>query len=237
MNKIRFVIILMFIFNSSFLFAQKENISFEKQNKISNYISFSAGMGLEYCNNPSLKKYIEYELPFYNNLYQNQKLTDFYTGFEFFGGAEFQLKKNFSLKADYSYFTKSYNVSLYPDYDFTYINHQPYITAFYVIPQEYSFFKIGIGAGFLYSVFTKKAYSSEISYTSTGVGLNLDAVLDFQISKSVAGYIQGYINKTFQGNLKDNNGTELKNRNNEVVDLSSLGVGIRLGVEVFIFKF
>ena len=117
-------------------------------------------------------------------------------------GAEYQLSKNFSLKGEYSYFTKSYNSVNYPDYDFTYGNHQPYLTLYYLIPQEYSFVKFGAGVGYLSSSFTRKHTQYESDYTSTGFALRLDLAVDLQMSKVLAGYIAGYINQTFQSDLK-----------------------------------
>ena len=214
----------------------KKAISFEKQNKKGKYLAFSFGGGLNYCDNKSLKTYIEYELPFYNNLSENDRLSSFYTGFEIFAGAEYQLSKNFSLKGEYSYFTKSYNSVSYSDYDFTYGNHQPYLTLYYLIPQENSFVKFGAGVGYLSSSLTRKAYSIESDYTSTGFALRLDLAVDLQMSKVLAGYIAGYVNQTFQSDLKDGNGNLLLNRSGGTVNLNSLGFGIRLGVELFFFN-
>lgn len=228
-------LIILFAANSNNLFSQNGKISFEQQNTKSKYYSFSFGMGACYCENSSLVSFIGYELPFYNNLTPEEKLSDFSAGFEIFGGAEFQIKKSFSIKAEYSYFSKSINLPQYPDYDFTYISHQPYLTVFYIIPQEYSFIKLGAGAGFLHSTFTKKSFRTETKYTSNGFGLKLNAILDIQISRNLAGYIEGYIDKTFQGNLKDDSGNDLLSRSSDRVNLNTFGFGVRLGAEIFIF--
>jgi hypothetical protein len=198
-------------------------------------------MGANYSNNPSLKNYIQYELPYYNYLTQDNQLSDFATGLEFFGGVEKQLSKNFSAKVEYSYFMKSYNVKQnsqydYSKYDFSYYNHQPFLIFYYIIPQEFSFIKIGAGTGYIYSQFTAKKYGAENSYTSNGFGLKTEIILNMQIGKSFAGYISGNITKTFLSNLKDSNGKELlTNGTNETVNSSSFGMGIRLGIEIFSF--
>ncbi len=232
----RFLMIFLFVAVNISFSQDNKTVSFEKQNKKGKYLAFSFGGGANYCDNKSLKTYIEYELPFYNNLSENEKLSSFYTGFEIFGGAEYQVATNFSLKGEYSYFTKSYNSVKYPDYDFTYGNHQPYLTLYYLIPQEYSFVKIGAGAGYLSSSFTQKTYNYESNYKSTGFALRLDAAVDIQMSKVLAGYIAGYINQTFQSDLKDSNGNLLLNRSGGTVNLNSLGFGVRLGVELFFFN-
>jgi hypothetical protein len=236
--KINYILILLLGFfilieNS---FADSTHVSFQSQNKNRYYTSFSFGMGATYGNNPKLKTFIQYKLPDYNNLTREEQLSEFYTGLDFFGGIEKQISKKFSVKGEYSYFIKSYNVKYYSQYDFSYYNHQPYLMVFYIIPQEYSYIKIGAGTGYIYSKLNVKEYGTENSYTSNGFGFKTELILNAQIGKSFAGYISGYLSQTFLSNLKDKNDKELlTNATNETVNLSSLGAGIRLGVEIFIF--
>jgi hypothetical protein len=194
-------------------------------------------MGLNYCSNPSLKNFIEYEVENYAYLSPQQKLTDLYTGVEFFGGVEHQFGRDFSLKLDYSYFIKSYNVQAFPQYDFSYFNHQVYAMGYYVIPQEYSFIKVGGGAGYIFSKLSvKEPYiAGTRDFTSNGFGIKAEAVLNFQISKGFAVHLGGFISQTILQNLKDASGNLLTAKNNDNVKLNSLGVGLRLGLEYFIF--
>lgn len=217
-------------------YADSTNVSFQTLNKKNGYTAFSFGMGASYGNNTSLKNFIQYEIPGYNTLTRDEQLSDYYTGLEFFGGVEKQIAKNFSVKAEYSYFIKSYNVQLFPQYDFSYYSHQPGLTVFYIFPQEYTFIKIGVGTGYVYSNLKVKEYGTENSYTSNGFKLKTEIILNTQISKSFAGYISGYLSSTFNSNLKDNSGKELQTgATKESVNLNSFGAGIRLGVEIFIF--
>ena len=229
-------IIALLVVSCNFTLADSTNVSLRSLNKKKFYTSFSFGMGAQYGNNPSLKNFIGYEIPNYSYLTRDDQLSEFSTGLDFFGGIERQVSKNFSLKGEYSYFIKSYNVKLYPQYDFSYYNHQPTLMAFYIIPQEYSFIKIGAGAGYVYSNLTVREYGSEKSYSSNGVGLKTEVVFNAQIGKSFTGYISGYLIKTFSQNLKDSNGKELLSSGaNETVNLSTFGAGLRLGVEIFFF--
>lgn len=217
-------------------FADSTHVSFQSLNKGKKYISVSFGMGALYCNNTSLKNFIQYELPNYGQLTREQQLSEFNTGLDFFGGVEKQVSRDFSVKAEYSYFIKSYNLNLYSNYDFSYSNHQPGLSVFYIIPQEYSYIKIGAGASYIYSNFNLKEFGLDKSYSSGGIGLKTEIILNAQIGKSFAGYISGYVSKTFLQNLKDNSGNELlANVTREGVNLSSIGAGIRLGVEIFFF--
>jgi hypothetical protein len=238
-QKVFILLIFSLLLSVNTLFAQKDStLSFRYQSKTARYYSFSVGMGLNYCDNKSLKTFVEYELPFYNNVSVNQKISSFFVGIEFFGGAELQLSKKLALKGSYSYFSKTMNSSLpqYQNYNFTYYSHQPYLTLYYLIPQEYSFIKVGTGVGFLTSKFTNYYYGTMTDYSSIGLGFKIEGVLNMQISKSFTGYLGCYINKTFQSDLKDSGGNLLLNRNNETVNLNSFGLGVRLGVEFYFFK-
>ncbi len=172
--------------------------SFQEQNKKSDYISFSFGMGINYCNNNSLIDFIELQIPDYNTVPQNERFSQFSTGLEFFGGVEYQISRNFSIKGDYSYFIKSINISRFQNYDYSYINHQPYIILNYLIPQEYFFLKIGGGVGYLVSNLSVKEFSYQQDYSSTGIGLKLEGIFKAQISKNVASYLNGFITQSFQ---------------------------------------
>ena len=74
--------------------------SFAEQNLNRHYTSFAFGMGVNYVKNKSLDDYIGYELPNYNFLNDNLKLSEFRSGFDFFISAERQVHRNISLKAE-----------------------------------------------------------------------------------------------------------------------------------------
>jgi hypothetical protein len=209
---------------------------FGQQGKNKRYTSFALGMGAAYGNNKSLNTFIGYELPDYNNLSDNLKLTDFRTAFEFFGNVEKQVLKNLALKLDYSYLIKSNKLNSYPNNSFDYNNHQIVLTLNYVIPGEYHFLKFGAGAGPVFSSLNSKSYITNVgTYTSTGFMAKADGTFSIQMGKNVAGYLNGYVANVFAGNLKDSNNKELKNASGDTVNLSSFMMGLRLGVEFYIF--
>ena len=51
--------------------------SLEKRMEIKKYKSFSFGMEIKFSDNSSLKNFIEYELPDYVNIYEDNKLKNF----------------------------------------------------------------------------------------------------------------------------------------------------------------
>lgn len=209
--------------------------SFKVLNAGNDFISFSFGMGANYSNNPSLLRFIESDIEFYSNINPDERFSTFEGGLEFFSGIEYQLSKNVSVKGQYSFLTKSFVNDRFPNYDYSYVNHQPYLLVNYIIPQEHSFIKIGAGAGYIVSNFTAKKFGAQSEYSATGMGIMSEGIANLQISKNVAGYLSLYAFKTFTGDLEDNNGVKLSNSTVESVSTESLGAGIRLGMEIFIF--
>jgi hypothetical protein len=229
-------VILLLSFLSASNAQEIKHKSFSEQNAKRNYTSIAFGMGASYGNNNSLKTYIGYELPGYNYLTDQQKLKDLGPGFDFFLTAERQVHRNYSIKADYSYFIKSNGLSgLYPDYSFNYTSHRIFLIANYIIPMEYSYFKFGIGGGGIFSSLSNKFSSLESVYTSKGIGVKAEGVFDLQMGNTFAGYISGYLLNVFDSGLKDENGVEVLNRAGGKVNLSSFSAGVRIGVEIFIF--
>ncbi|MEO8210275.1 MAG: hypothetical protein ABI840_06915 [bacterium] len=222
---------------TSDLFAQdsKKKISFKNQNKLSNYISISGGMGITYSNNPSLTNYIELDVPNYTFIPNEQKVSPFTTGIEFFVGVEPQLAKKFSVKAEYTYRIKSLEIPTNLNYQYSYFSHNPMILFNYIFLQEYSYIKFGIGGGYLMTKFIRKERNLETEYNSTGADVKLEGIFNAQLGKSAAVYLSGFLINSFMSNLKNDQDIYLVNLNNEKVNLSSFGAGVRLGLEVFIF--
>lgn len=230
------LLLLSFIACSNLSAQEKAPRSFGQQGKYNKYTSFAFGMGAAYGNNKSLNTFIGYELPGYNYLTDNQKLTDFRTAFEFFGNVERQVAKNLAVKLDYSYLIKSNKVAYYPSYTYDYNNHQIVLVLNYVMPGEYYFLKFGAGAGPVFSSLESVSYiTNSGTFTSTGVLAKAEGTFSIQMGKNLAGYLNGYIGNVFAGNLKGSDGKELKNAAGDTVNLSSFMIGLRLGVEFYIF--
>ncbi len=237
MKSIALLLLLLSFITCNYAISQdKGPRSFGEQGKNKNYTSFALGMGAAYGNNKSLITFIGYELPNYNTLSDNQKLTDFRTAFEFFGNVERQVSKNLAIKLDYAYLVKSNKVAMYPNNTFDYNNHQIVLSLNYVISGDYHFLKFGAGAGPVFSSLDSKSYITNFGvFTSTGIMAKADGTFSIQMGKNLAGYLNGYIGNVFAGNLKDNYGKEIKNAANENVNLSSFMIGLRLGIEFYIF--
>lgn len=229
------VIVLLALLSVSAYGQNKTPTSFKVLNKDNDFISFSFGMGANYSSNPSLITYIEGDIDFYSNINPDDRFSTLEGGLEFFSAIEYQLSRNFSLKGQYSFLTKSFSIAQFPNYEYSYINHQPYLLLNYIIPDEHSFIKLGAGGGYIITNFSAKRFGGEGKYHSSGFGVMGEAVVNLQISRNVGGYISGYTFKTFTGDLEDDSGTKLVNNQGGNVNVSSFGIGIRLGMEIFIF--
>jgi len=216
---------------------QNSVIPFEKQNKNKNFKAFAAGMRLSYGNNKSLLDYIRFELPDYYIIPEEQKIPDFNVGYEFFGEAEYQLTKHFSLKADYSYSIKSLNSTApqFSNYDFSVYTHNILLTGYYIIPGKYYYLKLGGGTGLAISELRKQTFGLIEEYNSTGINVKLESVLNTQISNSIAAYIGVFLSNSINATLKNGNGEKVISRSGEEINLNSFNIGLGLGLEIFIF--
>ncbi|MCI0473524.1 MAG: hypothetical protein L0Y76_08075 [Ignavibacteria bacterium] len=233
-KRLCFILVMCAVFAAG-IQAQEKTESFASQNKKSYYTSVAVGMGIDYGSNNSLNDFIGYEIPNYATLSDDQKLSDFKAGFEFFGSVERQVAKRFAVKLDYSYFAKSNNISYYPNYEFNYNNHQIMLSGLYIIPMEYSFFKIGLGVGKVFSDLSVKSAYTNGDFKSDGFMAKLEGNLNLQLGKNLAGYISGYMANTFNDDVENDAGEKIGNGGVTSVNLDSFMFGLRLGIEVYIF--
>ena len=198
-----------------------------------NRFSLSGGMGISMTTSSSFVDYVRNDIPFSNK----DSVKAFGVGLEFFGALEYDVSKHFSLKADYSYFIKSrtYNYS-YFTYDYFYYVHQPYLMGFYAVRGTSYAFKFGGGLGYHVAQFTKDiGAGSNLVYNASGLGYRAEAIFSAQLSKRLGSYISGFVLGTSIGTLKDSNKNPLKNsQTGEDVNLSSFGVGVRIGFSIYL---
>lgn len=208
---------------------QTDSIRFHKKT-----LFFSAGMGISWVNAPSFTDYLKEEVPFTNK----DSIKSYSVGFEFFGGLEAQFSKQFSLKLDYSYFFKTftYDQFNYAGYTFYYfyLVHRPYLMAYYIIPGKNYAFKLGGGLGFLYSILHRTdAGATDVTYTSTGFGLRGEVIFSAKLSRNMESYFSGFVKGDTFTRLKDaNNNSLISPLTGKETNLSSFGIGARLGFSI-----
>ena len=199
-------------------------------------VSFSLGMGLALLNNSSFNNYLRREIPYSTT----DSIKSFNAGIEFFGGIEYVLSKNFSMKLDYSYAIRSATYSsptFISDYNYDIHVHQSYLMAYYLMPKASYDLKFGIGAGYHLSLVDKQtSITTTSSFQAGGIGLRGEAIFAPYLSRNLQAYISGFLAGSFFGSLKDANGNYLTSPNStEQVNLGGFGVGVRIGF-AYIFK-
>lgn len=206
---------------------KKTTLHFKKR------FSLSGGMGISMTTSPSFVDYMRYDIPFSNK----DSVKAFGVGLEFFGALEYEILKHFSLKADYSYFIKSrtYNYS-YFTYDYFISIHQPYLMGFYAVRGSTYAFKFGGGVGFHFARFTKDIGAGlNLVYNASGLGYRAEGEFQAELSKNLGSYISCFALGSSIGTLKDSNKNPLKNaQTGEDVNLSSFGVGLRIGISIYL---
>jgi hypothetical protein len=192
------------------------NSQTNKVNKQSKY-SISAGMGFIYVNTPIFNDFLRSTIPFTNK----DSVRNFTAAFEGFAGIEYNVNRKFSMRLDYSF-------------DYFYNIHQPMLMGYYLISGTHYSFKLGAGAGMLFSNLKEtNSSSSDKPYKSSGPGARAELIYAADLSKSLEAYFSGMVNWYGLGELKDDNGNILKNiRSGETVKLNGLGLGVRLGISI-----
>jgi hypothetical protein len=197
-----------------------------------NKLGFYAGMGVNLQNNSSFKNYLVREMPGD----ASDSVKSFNTGVEFFGGFEYFINRNFSMKLDYSYYQTSYSFA-FPPYSFQYDLrvHQPYLIASYLIRRITYDIKIGAGAGLLFAHVDRQFDQSITSYSATGFGVRAEGVFAPYITNGLQAYLNAFVFGSLYKPFKDSNGNLLVNTNStQQVDFSGFGVGARIGIMVLI---
>jgi hypothetical protein len=198
--------------------------------------AFSVGMGISLLNNSSFTNYLRREIPYSST----DSIKSFTTGIEFFGGIEYVLSKNFSMKLDYSYAVRSATYSspnFITDYNYDINMHQGYLMAYYLIPKPSFDLKFGIGAGYLLTLLSTQAtITSSNSYKASGFSFRGEGVFAPYLSKNFQAVISGFVTVNNIGSFKNTAGNYLTSSNStEQVNFSGFGAGVRIGFS-YIFK-
>ena len=163
----------------------------------------------------------------------SQRVDEFATAVEFFGGAEFPVTDEWGGAVEYSYLFKSYTLPTTSagTYTLFYNVNMPTAMAHFVIPGRGYFLKLGGGAGYHFGSITQTSslYGTDSSYTARGFGVKLQAVGQTAFDERLFAYIGGDMRWEFLGKAKSANGEELRNRG-EAASLSMFAVGLRFGL-------
>lgn len=224
------IIVLLILILSSLKIYSQETIIIVPDSKLNIY----AGMGIDYVNTPSFNDYLKSEI-FHSD---TDSVKSFTVGLEFFGGFEYNINKMFSLRFDYSYFTRSLSYKyLYFYYDYFYYIHQPYLMGSYNINYKNAQLKISAGAGMLLGTLNiENSPTLTSSYKSIGLGVKGEVLFIVKLSDKLSSYISGIANSNFMSKLKDSNGNLLQSsQERKEASLSGFGIGLRIGLRYKIY--
>ncbi len=221
MKKLTFLLLI-----PSFLFSQSTPI--ERNNSFAVF----GGMGVHLVSAPDVVEFINTTSAF------SQRVDDFGTAVDFFGGIEFPIDGEWGMKAEHSYLFKSYSVlgNLGGTYDFFYSVHSPSLMVQKIISGRGYFVKLGAGGGYHVGYASQKVstFGTTTEYTADGIGVKAEIVGQTAFDDDLYGYIGGSLGWEFIGELKDNNGIELTAPNSsKPVTLQYFHAGIRFGINYY----
>jgi hypothetical protein len=197
-----------------------------------NSVAVFGGMGIAAVSAPDLVEYINAtSIP-------SQRVNDFGTAINFFGGVEFPVATDWGVKIEYSYLFSSYafagtNGALY---DVFYAVHAPSVILQKVFTGNGYFVKVGAGGGYHFGAVSQKisTFGVETHYTADGVGVKAEITGQTAFDENFYGYIGGDLGWEFLGEVKDNNGILLTNTaRSQDASLNYFFAGLRFGVLVY----
>lgn len=206
--------------------------------KNKNYICLSAGLGANYINLPDISDYI--------TSITGKRLNEFSGAPEFWFASEFKINKDMSIKIDYAYILKQYNVEetstgIPLNYNFTFKAHIPTFVLNYLFfqPNEIYIIKLGFGAGFTNGYFSQflPLSGKEIIYKSNGGTLKLEMIFSSRLDGRVYVHLSGDAKFGLTEEAKDSNGNNLIIRRpfgeDKNLRLNFTSVAIRFGFSYY----
>lgn len=196
-------------------------------------IDVSAGMGISFVNNSSLKDYINA-----NYAYDENELSTFYSAVDFYGEIDytvsdsfFSANSEFQVGIEYVYQLYSYTSSIpsIGQYELKYGSHKPSILAYFVIPGQGYKFRFGGGFGLRVVNITEEINQPD-EFDSTGFGIVLKTQGNTQLSEHFYALIGADLRYDMPGKPE---GSENSNKDLKDVSFNSLSVGVQLGVSYF----
>ena len=166
-----------------------------------------------------------------------QRVDDFASAVDFFGGVEFPVGKGWGMKLEHTYLVKSYNFpgNTGGTYDFFYSVQVPSVLVQKVISGDGYFVKFGAGGGYHFGSAeqTISTYGISSDYTAEGIGLKAEMTGQTAFDENFFGYISGHLGWEFLGELKEaatEQNLSQPTNVSEPVKLNYFFAGIRFGV-------
>lgn len=204
---------------------EKQSLPAERPNSFAVF----GGMGIHVVSAPEFVQYINtISVP-------SQRVDDFGTAVDFFGGIEFPVDDDWAIKIEHSYLFKSYSIpgNLGGTYDLYYSVQAPSVLVQKVVSGRGYFVKFGAGGGYHlgYASQTVSTFNVTTEYTAHGAGVLAEIVGQTAFDDNFFAYIGSTIGWEFMSSLKDHAGNYLSLPTSTLhVSLRYFHAGIRFGV-------
>ncbi len=144
-----------------------------------------AGMGVSYMNPQDVVDMIN------TMSTSSQRVSDFKSAVEFFGGFIYPVNMDWTLKAEYAYLLGSYNVNVpLGVQEFTITCHLPTVLLQYVLVSEPAYnVKAGAGIGYHFGMLETKLGGLEDKFTADGIGMKLDLEASTALGENLFAYL------------------------------------------------
>lgn len=195
-----------------------------------NSFAVFGGMGIDIVRSSQVVDYINALSLF------SQRVDDWGTAVDFFGGVEFPVDEKWGIAIEESYLFKSYTFAANSGatYDFFYSVHAPSILLQRVITGRGYFVKCEAGGGYRFGKAIQKisTYGAENTYTDHGAGIKGAITGQTAFDENFYGYISGQMGWEFLGKLKntDPSVTEPAIGSPESISVRYFYAGLRFGV-------
>jgi hypothetical protein len=194
-----------------------------------NGVAAFSGMGVAMVSASDLVEYIN------ATAVPSQRVNDFSTAIEFFGGIELPISASWGVKIEHQYMFSSVsftgtNGALY---DVFYALNTPVVMIQSVMAGRGYFVKIGAGVGYHFAKASQKisTFGVETDYAAHGFGVRGEIVGQTAFDESFFGYIGGQLAWGWTDTLQDNAGTALANTiRSKEASLDHVSAGLRFGV-------
>lgn len=167
----------------------------------SKFVQITAGLGVSAHSDPSIVDYINQLAA----ISPDQQLSHFASASEFFITPELQITDDWSLALEYSYMVKSYSVSGFTQWDFSYTTQMPTLIAHYLLSGEGYLLKFGGGVGYAFGNMSEQLVSTGTSESrsASGPSIKVEAVGNTEFDEHFWGSIGVDLRGVFAGSLKN----------------------------------
>lgn len=155
----------------------------------------------------------------------------------FFCVPELRFNDETGLKLEFAYLLRSYNIPQYgsPDIIYSFGVYMPTAIVQYIVLEPGYAVKFGGGLGYHVAKFAEENLPGEKQYTSTGIGMRLDAETNISFDDHVFGSVVVDLRNEIMSEFRSPDGVKMliKNRN-KAATMNFFSLGLKLGLMYYL---